>query len=102
MPKHKSPKKATDSFAFIDDNMIVDKSALGKLITCPLPHGLIFCLAWVPTKLGDDVMKIQVAPDGMSMQQLTKTPRPENGSDLVEGMYPWGSDRNNVVVAHTS
>ena len=76
---------------------IMTEDEMGKIITTKLENGLIFCTAWVDTKLDKNILKILVADDGMSVIQKTKKPEPQPASQMLS-MYPWASDRSNGII----
>ena len=96
--KHKT-KKVLDPID-MPSNTVVDKSHLGKLITCPLPEGLIFCIAWVESRLDPTIMKVVISDDGYSVLCKSSVPSPKSGFELVDGMYDWAHETNNVVNRH--
>ena len=70
---------------------------MGKSIALKLPNDIIFCTAWVDTKLDPNILKLKIADDGRSVKLMTKKPDPPKAKDMLSH-YPWAKDPTNVVV----
>jgi hypothetical protein len=80
--------------------MAVNKSnKFGDILSIALPSGLFFITVWVDTKLDPDILQIVLSNDGRKVLKREKKPTPANSNEMLQGMYPWAQDKNNIVVA---